>query len=207
MPSLEDRIERLKAAGIPDDEIEEILGDVDDDGPRRPRSISEWKRYAREQERLAAELQAKMSLYERKEQFQEVLSQLPDDVRTLVSFEDVKEEPKLTPALLQVKVSEKQAAQQAALREQAKQFGFEDVDQFKATMDVLRQQVAAQQQQQVQNQNQVAAQANFALAATPPAPVATVRSAAQQAAEAGDVEGVLAQIRANPGAFARPFTP
>lgn len=178
--SLEDA---LRARGVPEDEIQDLLleaGDQDDDEPRKPRTVSEWKRAARAAEEKAQKLERENASYRLRDEFEQVRTELPDDVRALVTWEDVRNEPKLTPSLLRVKAQEKQEAQEAAIRVQAKQLGFEDPEQFKQALALAAQQAQAQAGAQQQNLNNLAAATNLTMQGAPPAPFIQTRQQVDQ---------------------------
>jgi hypothetical protein len=200
------RIAKLRELGLSDEEIASVFAEEEEvQEPRSPRSVSEWKRKARTEEAARVEAEGKLAVYERREEFDTLVAQVPEDVRSFVSFEDIKDEPKLTPALLKVKAQEKMEVQAAAKADQAKTLGFPDVASYDAAMQSLAAQAAQAAQQQQGNTEKVAAQAAVTLGAPPPIPNVGVRQEARQAAEQGDLEKVKELVFGNPGSFKRPL--
>lgn len=197
--------DRLRAAGIAEEDIAVIVAEDDDDeGPRKPRSLSEFKRAWRESEREKGELAAKLAQHDLREAFETARDALPDDMKAMVSFDDVKSEPKITPALLKVAAAEKQERAVAEKQKFASSLGFESVDQFDAFTADFKQRFGDQAQQQQNDRQDMAAATSLTLQGQAPTTQQAGRQTVEQLVEQGaSVDDVMKEMAKNRGAFVR----
>lgn len=205
------RIEKLRDAGFSDDEIVELLGippDADDDEPRttRPRSLSGWKNYARELEEKLTEQESRYAIREAQDAFSTTLSELPEDLRDFVTFDDLDDGEPITAATLRYHAQANVDAAIAEVEAEAQRYGYPNVEAYLQAHEEFAKRAQEVAEREQVNTAALQAQSELTLNAANPGTLPAALQQAEQAAAEGDVDAVFAQMRANPQAFNRRMT-